>query len=107
MAAIVKFVVKSAVAGSLILVTLRVTHGPWQGPHMARLREGGNFMDQPPINSNQEVFRKIHQCPPPPSPYTGWVQGKAFPEIMVSRGMLYNCITHYSVTQGNNIVTLW
>ena len=78
MAAIVKFVVKSAVAGSLILVTLRVTHGPWQGPHMARLREGGNVMDQPPINSTQEspdvlketwnkgvmkIFHGLHEAP--------------------------------------------
>ncbi len=57
MAGIVKFVVKSAVAGSLIYVTLRLTHGPWRGPpHNARLREGRSFIDHPPINTNQEVI---------------------------------------------------
>ena len=78
MASIVKFVVKSAVAGSLILVTLRVTHGPWQVPHVVRLKEGENVMDQPPINSTQEspdvfketwnkgvmkIFHGLHEAP--------------------------------------------
>jgi hypothetical protein len=88
MAAILKFVVKSAVAGSLILVTLRVTHGPWRGAHhTTRIREGRNLMEQPSINSNQlnqeqEVPDKNITNPPPPS---GVGAGHGHP--WVSRGV--------------------
>lgn len=55
---VVKFVAKSAVAGSLVYVTLRLTHGPWRAPpHMATFTEGKSFMDHPPIPTiNQEVL---------------------------------------------------
>ena len=55
-----KFLVKSAVAGSLIYVTLRMTHGPWRAPHhMATLarHEGAGFMDHAPMPGNLEVYQ--------------------------------------------------
>ena len=57
---VAKFVVKSAVAGSLIYVTLRVTHGPWRSPHLITTfarPEGTNFMDHTPMPGNEEVYK--------------------------------------------------
>ena len=50
-----KFVVKSAVAGSLVYVTLRLTHGPWRvPPNVPRFADEKRFMyQQTPFQNNQ------------------------------------------------------
>lgn len=56
---VVKFLVKSAVAGSLVYAAIRITHGPWRPPHMARFTEEKDFMAAY-TSSNQEVQYQMH-----------------------------------------------
>lgn len=53
---VVKFVVKTTVAGGLVYFTINLTHGPWSAPpKIARLADSEAFVDHAAIGGYQEL----------------------------------------------------